>query len=89
MFKHQVAIITGAGEGIGLEIAKQLTRQGANVLLNDIDETLAKDVAKNLNNCIGVGGDVGNVQVVQNLVTQAVNHFGKLDMLISNAGLTL
>jgi glucose 1-dehydrogenase len=89
ILQNKAAIITGAGEGIGLEIAKQLTEQGANVLLNDIDETLAKDVAKSMTNCIGVGGDVGDIKVVQNLVQQAVNHFGQLDMLIANAGLTL
>ena len=71
------------------QAADQLTQAGASVLLNDINETLAKDVAKTMNNCIGVGGDVGDLQVVQNLVKQAVTHFGKLDMLIANAGLTL
>ena len=87
-FQNQVAIITGAGEGIGLEIAQQLTQAGAFVLLNDINETLAKDVAKSMPNCIGVGGDVSDVQVVQNLVKKAVEHFGKLDMLVANAGIT-
>jgi glucose 1-dehydrogenase len=45
LFKEQVAVITGAGQGIGFEIARQLAVNGAAVLLNDIDENLAKQAA--------------------------------------------
>ncbi|TAL42557.1 MAG: SDR family NAD(P)-dependent oxidoreductase, partial [Chitinophagaceae bacterium] len=44
-FSNQVAVITGAGQGIGYEIAKQLCIGGASVILNDIDEVLAKNAA--------------------------------------------
>ena len=48
-FTHKTAIVTGAGQGIGFEIARQLALHGASVLLNDIDEKLAKNASLNLN----------------------------------------
>lgn len=93
-FTNQVAIVTGAGEGIGYEIARQLCEQGASVLLNDIIEDRAKQVAEAIQHetgspCIGVGGDVADIDTVRGLVTQVVEHFGKLDICICNAGLTV
>jgi glucose 1-dehydrogenase len=91
-FAGQAAIVTGAGEGIGLEIAKQLTHAGANVLINDVNVAKAQTVAESLSGggkCIGVGGDVSDVAVVRGLVDKAVAEFGRLDMVIANAGITL
>ena len=93
IFKDQVAIVTGAGEGIGREIARRLALQGAAVLLNDINEALAEKAAHDIcsegGTCLGVGGDVGEVQVVYNLVTRAVAEFGRITIAIANAGLSL
>ena len=79
IFKDQVAIVTGAGEGIGHEIARRLALQGAVVLLNDIKPTLAKQAAQNIcdegGTCVGVGG--------------AVSDFGRLTLAVANAGLSL
>lgn len=92
-FSQQVAIVTGAGQGIGFEISRQLAAQGAQVILNDLEESLAIEAAKKITEdkgvCIPVAGDVSDVDFLQYLVDQAVKNFGKLDIAIANAGITL
>lgn len=87
-FAGQVAIVTGAGEGIGHQIATDLVHAGAKVLLNDVDATKAQQAAAVIG-CVGVGGDVGDVVVVRGLVEQAVAIFGRVDIAVANAGVTL
>jgi glucose 1-dehydrogenase len=93
IFANQVAIVTGAAVGIGYEVARQLALGGAAVLLNDVDETLAQQAAQEISResgqCLGVGGDIANVDVVRGLVSTAVEKFGRLDVAVANAGLTL
>lgn len=91
-FADQVAIVTGAGEGIGFEIARQLALQGASVLLNDINEERASKAAAVIREeggiCKHAGGDVAEVDVVRGLVSHAVEAFGQLHLAVANAGLT-
>lgn len=92
-FTGQVAIVTGAGTGIGLEIARRLARAGAGVLLNDVDAALAERAAAAIvaegGSCRGAGGDAADVETMRGLVGEAVAAFGRLDLAVANAGLTL
>ena len=92
IFTNQVAIITGAGEGIGYEIARHLAHQGASIILNDINAERAKQAAGEIcaegGNCIGAGGDVANVGEVRGLVKLAVTEFGRVDIAVANAGIS-
>jgi glucose 1-dehydrogenase len=90
---NQVAIVTGAGQGIGLEICRQLAEQGAAVMLNDLEESLAREAAngilKSKGRCVYLAGDASDEKFIQQLVDETVRQFGRVDIVIANAGITL
>lgn len=92
-FSNQSAIITGAGQGIGFEIARQLALQGASVLLNDIDESLTNNAVQKIKaesgTCIGIAGDAADPSFIEEMVKLTVRSFGHLNIAIANAGITL
>lgn len=92
-FTGEVAIVTGAGQGIGYEIARQLALQGAAVALNDFDETLASRAAASIGKeggvCDAIPGDVSDVPFIRRLVQQTADRFGRLTLAVANAGLSL
>ena len=92
-FSGQAALVTGAGEGIGFEIAKQLAAEGASVALNDIDPERAANAAREITDlggrCMALPGDVGNMEVVKELVSMTAELFGSIDLAVANAGVTV
>jgi glucose 1-dehydrogenase len=92
-FDQQVAIVTGAGQGIGFEICRQLANNGAQVILNDVDEELTKAATKKINDefgsCVGLTGDASDPAFIQEMINSTVKEFGKLTLAIANAGITL
>lgn len=86
----KVAIVTGSGRGLGLAYAQELARQGAAVVINDVDEQVATDAVASIENdggkAVSVVAPVGPTETARQLVKTAVEHFGRLDILVSNAG---
>jgi len=92
-FKDKVVIITGASEGIGRALAKVCSREGAKVVISARNETrlieLAEEI-KNDNNAVRIiKADVSQQSECSNLIEETISHFGKLDILINNAGRTM
>jgi len=87
----KVAIVTGAGRGIGNGIATLLAEQGARVVLNDIDENQAVEAANALKerglDAIGIGADVTDSSQVEHLVNEVIILYGRVDILVNNTGI--
>ncbi len=92
MLKGKVAIITGSGQGIGKGIACRFAREGAKVVICDMKEDLVKQVEKRIIEqngiALGVMTDVTKAADIKNLVEKVLDHFGTIDILINNAGIT-
>lgn len=92
--QQQVAIVTGAGQGIGYEICWELAKNGASVILNDIDEELTNLATEKINkhfkgNCYGIAGNAADPAFIQQMVEIAVEKYGRLTIAIANAGITV
>lgn len=87
--KDKVAIVTGSGRGIGRDIALAYAKEGANVVINDVDpataEATAEDVRALGRKSLAVAADVAKSADVQRLVAATVKEFGKVDILVNNA----
>jgi 3-oxoacyl-[acyl-carrier protein] reductase len=90
-FEGKVALVTGAARGIGKAVALTLAREGANIVVTDVDLEDARRVAQEIE---GLGrktrviqADVSQREEVQQLVSEAVSLFGRIDILVNNAGI--
>lgn len=83
----KAAVVTGAGQGLGRVYAVALARAGAGVVVNDLDARAAEEtVALAGARAIAVAGDIGDPPVADGLVARAVETFGRLDIMVTNAG---
>jgi 2-hydroxycyclohexanecarboxyl-CoA dehydrogenase len=85
-FEDKIAIVTGGGQGIGQAIAGKLAAEGAIVVVTDLDEASAKETADALPGAIAIRTDVTDRQGVQAMVGRVVEQFGRVDVLVNNAG---
>lgn len=83
----KIAIVTGGAQGFGLGIAQEMYREGASVVLADLNEAQAITAAAELGErAVGIKVDVGDPSSVEQLMIRCVEHFGGLDIFVSNAG---
>jgi len=86
---QQVAIVTGAAKGIGASISRALAAAGARVVCADIDGKAAGNIAKELGgDCMPLTVDVGDVDAIETMLDQTMEHFGQLNTIVNNAGVT-
>jgi NAD(P)-dependent dehydrogenase (short-subunit alcohol dehydrogenase family) len=89
--KDKVAIVTGAGRGIGEAIALRFSEEGAKLIINDVNEADANRTVETIKSkggqALAVMGSVASRQVAQKMVDTAVKEFGTVDILVNNAGI--
>ena len=82
----KIAIVTGAGQGIGKAIAGKLAAEEATVVVTDLDEANAKETAAAWPGAVAIRTDVTDRQGVQAMVNRVMQQFGRIDVLVNNAG---
>jgi 3-oxoacyl-[acyl-carrier protein] reductase len=87
-FQDKSVLVTGAGHGIGLAVARAFAGEGARVVVNDINPDRVAAAAEKLGSqCFGIAGDVAVTKEARSIVSHAKREFGGLDIVVSNAGI--
>ena len=91
LLKSKIALVTGAGKGIGKGIALALVKQGCDVVISDIDDVALKNVAEEITSLgakvLAIKCDVSQKDQVDNMINKTREFFGRLDILVNNAGI--
>jgi 3-oxoacyl-[acyl-carrier protein] reductase len=93
MLKDKVAIVTGSARGIGRAIAEAMAREGADIVINDINLELAEETAKSIGEACGVQtmalqANIARAAEAEEMVSAVLKRFGHVDILVNNAGIT-
>ena len=93
MFEGKVALVTGAGKGIGKEIALELARGGAKCVINYASsaagaESVAEEIRAMGSEAMTYKCDVSDADAVQKMITDVMEQYGRIDILVNNAGIT-
>jgi len=86
---NKVAIVTGAARGLGKALVQRLHHEGAKVALIDIDYDSVKENASELKNAIAIKTDITNYDECEKMVQKTLDEFGKIDILVANAGIVI
>lgn len=83
--QNKVALITGAGAGLGAQIARRFKEEGAELVINDVHDDTAQTLARELAGT-GIAADVADSKAVRLMLERVSSTFGRLDILVNNAG---
>ena len=89
-FTDKVVLVSGAASGMGVYEAKAFAKEGAKVVVADVNaegaKATAKEIAADGGEAIGIGVDLTNAEQLQSMVDDVLAHFGRIDVLVNNAG---
>lgn len=85
--QDKIAIVTGGGSGFGAGIARKFAAEGAQVVVADLNETAAREVADQIGG-LGLCADIASRESVQAMIAQAMAAHGRIDVMVNNAGVT-